>query len=337
MVKSVAPRMLVHLMFLAAVLAACNSGNPTARLPDSGEPEPEPAPDSGERRSEVSPDLAPTVPDAASIDASSLDSASPPDLPSQRCNGHAALCDRRLDQVVFPATHNAMSNSDDSWLAPNQTHGIERQLADGVRALLVDTHAWRGGVHLCHGICEIGNRPLLAALRGIAGFLRAHPDEVLVMIIEDGAGAAETEAVFVESGLASLVYTYKGGPWPTLRQMIAEGRRVVVTAERGRPPPAWYHHAWDLIWDTPYSFKNPGDFSCQLNRGSRDHALFLLNHWLENPLPTQGQSATANAREALLSRARKCQAESGKLPNFVAVNHYGVGALFEVVRELNGL
>jgi hypothetical protein len=62
-----------------------------------------------------------------------------------------------------------------------------------------------------------------------------------------------------------------------------------------------------------------------------------LNHWLENPLPDENLSRMANARDVLLNRARQCQMESGKLPNFVAVSHYAVGDLFAVVRELNGL
>jgi hypothetical protein len=57
------------------------------------------------------------------------------------CNGEARLCSKRVDQVVFPATHNAMSAADQpGWLFPNQEHGIATQLADGVRGLLIDVH-----------------------------------------------------------------------------------------------------------------------------------------------------------------------------------------------------
>jgi hypothetical protein len=119
--------------------------------------------------------------------------------------------------------------------------------------------------------------------------------------------------------------------------MIASNQRVLVGVEMGAPPPAYYQHFYDLAWDTPYTFKTPSDFSCQLNRGARANPLFLLNHWLENPLPDPSLSATANAHDMLLGRARQCQMESGKLPNFVAVNHYSIGDLFQVVRELNGL
>lgn len=57
------------------------------------------------------------------------------------CNGYAELCNRRVNEVVFPAAHNAMSAADiSSWLFPNHEKGIREQLQDGVRAFLIDTH-----------------------------------------------------------------------------------------------------------------------------------------------------------------------------------------------------
>ncbi len=258
--------------------------------------------------------------------------------PPMRCNGYPELCDRRLDEVVFPTTHNAMSNSDEGWIAPNQQHGIKRQLEDGVRGMLIDTHAYMGKTYLCHSSCLLGNRSLVLALGDMKTFLEANPHEVLTLIIENHVSASETETAFVASGLAALTYVHPAGAaWPTLRTMIASGRRVVVGSETDHPPPAWYHDFYSLAWDTPYSFKSPSEFSCRENRGKRANALFLLNHWLENPLPDENLSRMANARDVLLNRARQCQMESGKLPNFVAVSHYAVGDLFAVVRELNGL
>ncbi len=254
------------------------------------------------------------------------------------CNGHPDLCDRRLDQVVFPATHNSMSNEEEGWRIPNQVRGIVRQLEDGVRAFLIDTHDDGGVISLCHSLCSLGSEPLEIGLRKFVRFLEAKPREVVVLIVQDETDTAATAAAFDASGLSALAYAHaEGAPWPTLRELIESGRRVVVTAERGRPPPAYYHHVWDVAWDTPYSFQAVDDFSCDENRGSRSNALFLLNHWLEAPLATKELSAVANEPTLLLDRARRCQTESGKLPNFVAVNHYTIGGLFEVVRELNGL
>jgi hypothetical protein len=63
--------------------------------------------------------------------------AAPADGP---CNGHDALCDRRLDQLALPATHNSMSAPLPGWYSAAQDASIADQLADGVRGLLIDTH-----------------------------------------------------------------------------------------------------------------------------------------------------------------------------------------------------
>jgi len=67
--------------------------------------------------------------------------ASPTPTSIRACNGYKALCDRRVGEVVFPATHNAMSNAEiPDWMFPHHQRAIPRQLRDGVRALLIDVH-----------------------------------------------------------------------------------------------------------------------------------------------------------------------------------------------------
>ncbi len=56
------------------------------------------------------------------------------------CNGHAALCARRLNEVVLPATHNSMSAPLPGWYSAEQERPIGGQLDDGIRGLLLDTH-----------------------------------------------------------------------------------------------------------------------------------------------------------------------------------------------------
>ena len=68
------------------------------------------------------------------------------------CNGYAQLCGRRLDEVVFAGTHNAMSAADTpGWLIANQDRDVARQLQDGIRAFKISTHYGvqdaAGGVH----------------------------------------------------------------------------------------------------------------------------------------------------------------------------------------------
>jgi hypothetical protein len=57
------------------------------------------------------------------------------------CNGSDELCDRTLDEVVFPATHNAMAAADyEGFLFPMHDATIPKQLDDGVRGLLIDAY-----------------------------------------------------------------------------------------------------------------------------------------------------------------------------------------------------
>lgn len=67
-------------------------------------------------------------------------SLSTPRFGPPRCNGDAALCELRLDQVVLASTHNSNAAADDGFLLANQETGIADQLAGGIRGFLIDTH-----------------------------------------------------------------------------------------------------------------------------------------------------------------------------------------------------
>ncbi|HEY8582799.1 MAG TPA: hypothetical protein VIL49_07620 [Capillimicrobium sp.] len=307
-----------------------------------------------------------------------------PDL----CNGRADLCDRPLDEVVMPGTHNAMSAATNpGWLFAQHEQFLGRQLADGVRALMIDVHMGeRVGARvrtvlderkeldelrreigpaateaalrtrdrivgsdqagprttwLCHGFCEVGAVPFVDGLREVRDFVAANPDEVVVIIIQDeGVTPADVASAFERSGLLDYVYTGPAGPpWPTLREMIASGGRVLVFAENvaGGDEVPWYHPTYEgLVQETPYHFTDRSQFSCAPNRGGTEGSLFLLNHWIDtSPAPRPSNAAVVNAYDELLGRARACQRERGLLPNILAVDFYETGDLLKVADTLN--
>ncbi|RME20743.1 MAG: hypothetical protein D6798_19770 [Deltaproteobacteria bacterium] len=264
------------------------------------------------------------------------DTAPDPGGSATACNGHDELCERRLDAVTFAGTHNSMSNADAGWMIPNQQHGLTRQLEDGIRALMLDTYEYNGEPYLCHASCELGAQPLAEGLDEIAAFLDTHPREVVLVIFEDHIPVEDTVAVFDAVGLTDRTWAWDGGTMPTLGQLVAEDRRLVIGAENSGPPPDWYHAAWDLFFDTPYDFWDATEFSCELNRGSVDNPLFLVNHWLSDPLSDESNAEEVNQADVLESRARRCAEEQGHPVNFLAVDFYAVGDLFEVVDRLNG-
>jgi hypothetical protein len=257
------------------------------------------------------------------------------------CNGHLALCERRYDEVVYPTTHNSFSARDAGFSLFNANHvkPVGEQLAAGVRGLLLDVVIDDGETALCHGPCSFGRLPHIDVLGEIADFLDANPREIITIIYQDDAPVADITADFAALGLESRVFAYAGGPFPTLAEMLAEDTRLVVTAESGGPPPAWFHHVWDIAWDTPYSYKSADEFSCALNRGDKVNPLFLLNHWVasELDLPSQEGAKQVNAYDVLHGRAVECMQAAGDLPNYVAVDFWEEGDLFAVVDALNGV
>jgi len=302
------------------------------------------------------------------------------------CNGARALCDRRVDEVVFPGAHNAMSNSEiRDWMFPHHERSIRRQLEGGVRALLIDVHAGfagasriktdvegqrptqeilvgalgeeglqaamrirerlvgadegQRGLYLCHGFCELGAYELAPTLAEVRSFLLAHPSEVLVIVVEDYVSLEELAGAFEQSGLADRVYRGPGGPhWPSLRQLVASGRNVIVFLESGRSGVRWLRPAFEEIQETPYTFHAPDEFSCRPNRGGREGSLFQINHWIETtPAPQPSNADLVNAVDVLLPRAEACGEERGRLPNVLAVDFAGRGDLLRVVDTLNGV
>ncbi len=301
------------------------------------------------------------------------------------CNGFAELCDRRLDQVVFPGAHNAMSNQDaPGWMFPHHEAGMPQMLRDGIRALLIDVHYGfpggariktdmsteptaekirqavgeegyaaamrirdrlvgvdesRRGLYFCHGFCELGAYPVAPALREVRDFVVAHPDEVIILIVEDTVTPQDLAAEFEKAGFAGLVFTGNPAPpWPTLRELIESGRRVLVFTESGRAGVPWLRPAFETFRETPYTFHKTEDFSCRANRGGEAGSLLQLNHWIDTtPTPKPSNAAIVNAYSFLLTRAEKCASERRHLPNLIAVDFYRTGDLFAVVNRLNGV
>jgi hypothetical protein len=316
--------------------------------------------------------------------------------PVTRCNGHAALCDRTLDDVAFPATHNSMSAAElPGWYTPNQRRGMQRQLDDGIRAFLIDTHygvarpggfvltdltkedrgkvteaaveelgeegadrfialhdryAARGGegtpgTYLCHVVCELGATKLTTALGWVKDFLDTHPDEVIVLFVEDVVTPEEAAVAFSDSGLLRYAYEHgPGSPFPTLRELIESDERLFVMAERtgGGAEFPWYHQGFDLTQETPFTFGSPAELadpaiSCAPNRGEDGNPLFQLNHWIERIPRSPATAREVNAFDFLEGRSRECDRRRGLLSNLLAVDYYDEGDVLEVARALNGI
>ncbi len=285
------------------------------------------------------------------------------------CNGSSKLCERKLNQVVLPGSHNSMSASELNWNLPNQTFSIPNQLTRGARAMLIDTyygeeqpsgqvaivgkaqgHAEGAPLYLCHFACQLGASELVPELGKVAGFLRENPNEVLVFINQDAVHPDDFAAAVAEAGLLEFIYTGPAGPWPTLGEMVSSGQRVLMLAESDSGTVPWYHEAYDgPVRETPYTFEDdpalltdPAQLneSCRSLRGegaARSDSLFLMNHWVSNIAPDIEKAGIVNRKEVLVERARACEQRRGYLPGILAVDFFGTGDVVGAARELNGV
>ncbi|HEY8515592.1 MAG TPA: hypothetical protein VIS07_08765 [Candidatus Binatia bacterium] len=275
---------------------------------------------------------------ATALDTAAVKEVCLPSTAVHACNGAPELCDRRFDQVAYVTTHNANSNVEDGFVGPNQRYGVARQLADGVRGLMLDTYYDAGEVVLCHALCQLGKKPLVDTLIDIRKFLERHPYEIVSIIFESYVSAADTEAAFAAAGLLPYVHAQPVGvPWPTLREMIAADRRLVVFTDNQGGAYPWYHRVWTYAFETHYSFANPAALSCDPNRGSPSNSLFILNHFLTQVFGSPALAEQINHNPLFIDRALECQAANGALPNFVTVDFYDIGDVMKVVAQLNGL
>lgn len=253
-------------------------------------------------------------------------------------NGTKKLAAKRYNEVAYATTHNAMSNSDEGWLFPNQTHGLTRQLAGGVRAFMLDVHDKDGKPYLCHSRFFLGSRPLKDGLGELTAYLEKNPREVLTIIFESHVSSKALQGAFKESGLLSYTHRQqKGQPWPRLAEMVAAGRRLVVFTDRGGRELPWLHGVWDFCWETHFSARSRKDLACGKNRGSSKNSLFILNHFLTRAVASTRLADEVNHNPFLRKRVEQCRKASGRLPNFVTVDFYERGDVIAVVDELNSI
>jgi hypothetical protein len=254
------------------------------------------------------------------------------------CNGSALLCDKHYNEVAYPTTHNAMSCREEHWLLPNQNYGIAHQLTDGVRAMMLDVHYFLGKTYLAHGSALFGRKLLVDGLGEVRQFMDSHPCEVITLIFESRVRAADVAAAFQAAGLMPYLFTHAlGQPYPTLKEMVQSNQRLVVFTDREGGAYPWYHAMWDYCVETPWKAKRPSGLTNRSQRGDQRNELCIVNHFLTAPTASPRLAAQVNFNPFFQQRVENFVRQTRRMPNFVVVDYYDIGALFEVVDTLNGL
>ena len=191
-------------------------------------------------------------------------------------------------------------------------------------------------IFLCHTLCELGAERMSSTLKDIRGFLERERSEVLIVMLESSVEPEEVEQEVRDAGLEPYLATLpRSGPLPTLREMIATGRRLVILDERDGGGAPWYQPAFLFIQDTRISSLLRSRTACDPNRGTPDSPLLLMNHWIDRFPPPLSENREVSDRATLSARVRSCRRSLNRTPNLIAVDFYERGDIIAVVRELN--
>jgi len=231
--------------------------------------------------------------------------------------------------------------------------GISAQLGPEAAAAFqaIDArYAKRGGEgkpgsYFCHVVCELGSIEMGKTLGWFRDFLQTHPDEFVILFIEDKVSPTDIATAFEKSDILPYAYIHKPDePFPTMRELIEADKRLFVMAEvdAGSGAIPWYHQGFELAMETPYTFTSAEELAspagCVKNRGGTGKPLFQLNHWVEKLPRSPSTAEKVNGFDFLVRRARLCQQlRNDALPNIVAVDYYNKGDVVDVTQAFNGV
>lgn len=263
---------------------------------------------------------------------------------------------KRYDEITFLTTHNSYNYALNSnrnhgpkfYLFPNQNYPITTQLEVGVRAFMLDLHYYRGinkkfrnQVILCHGgkVCDLlGFERVINVLNEISTFLKENPKEIITIILESYVSVKDFGKLLEQSHLTDFLYQQRPDKkWPKISQMIEANKRLVIFNDRySHDDPSWNHDLFGkFAVETKYSYRSVKSFDCQLNRGKKQHSLFILNHFITRLSGAPLAARRANKKNIILSRIQDCYQQHGLLPNFLTVDFTKYGNTLEVVNFIN--
>jgi hypothetical protein len=278
---------------------------------------------------------------------------------------------RRLDQVTFLTAHNAFANGVDGGFAPpfvnwvpNQTRGINQQLADGVRGFMLDIYQTPDGAILCHTSCTLVSKPVALGvdLQRIVDFLNANPSEIVTVFLEDYVSPTVLrDSLTNVNGLANVLYRpdqagARDHGWPTVSTLQATNDRLLIFTDHSRSADesagltrdsfgVMYQREWTVenYWSMG-SGTGTSDWSCYSRwYGANDNIpltqtnpnfqpLFVMNHFRDTPVGNTPGTDNTKLRDRA---ERFCEPAARKKPTYLAVDRYDLGNPGSAVAGLN--
>jgi len=292
----------------------------------------------------------------------SLAIASPLQLRQERkCNGNPGVCDRKYSNVTYIGTHNSAFSGDPDDPRVNQDKSVTEQLDAGIRFLQAQVHEFLGMLRLCHTECYLFDAGKLEDyLEEVREWMDAHPDEVVTLLLVNGddTKTGKFDKAFTKSDIKKYAFVPSTSPeplaldaWPTLGEMIDDGKRLVtfLSSKANEIAVPYLLSEFDhYFFETPFETTDASFNQCDLHRpagAEADGRMYIMNHFLQEEIlpdvliPAADDNFQTNAAEgdgSIGDQVQTCMEKWGRKPNFVLVDQFHRGNVFEAQAAMNG-
>ena len=258
-----------------------------------------------------------------------------------------------------------------------QDREISQYVTEGVAALPLFIRPLFAGsfknyvnTTLLHNLWKIDltNQPFQEVLVTLKSFLDAHPNEIITLflnIFDLPKMSQEFLNVFTATGIDTYLHPQAiTQEWPTIRELIARNKRLILFADERIPLPG-FNYSSDFLYSNDYMFKTLDQLNADTGAGVfRDSTWQRKIKYIQNPLDLSNPDNTlfdithivtpgiagnakmafaANAYDSVMAHIQRSSATllvTGKtiVPNFIGVDFYdqNMQDLKRVVAQLNG-
>ena len=203
------------------------------------------------------------------------------DDPELCCNGLTSNCDKRVNEIMFATSHNAMSTVEDNFVGANHLRKLEASLENGFRAFMLDLCSCNGVPSFCHGSCFFGERNPAEVFEAIVVFLNENPSEIIILefqVDENGDLFALYDIMEAVEGFVNRIYVHDGSDeWPLLSTLVSSDKRILLFQHDGANCnidgncPEGFMWTYTHMFQTSFEIDNSEDLlnvsGCSITRG----------------------------------------------------------------------
>ena len=263
----------------------------------------------------------------------------------------------RYDEVCHLTSHNSYAATEYGYLYAQQNMSIEKQLAFGVRGLMLDIGEYDNEILLVHKnlfltrlICR-GREPMpfQTSLETIRQFLEKNPLEIVTIFLENYVkDAFLLDQAICNAGLEKYTLTardwnpsIKG--WPTFTWMRNHNKRLIIF--NALCETTYCFNEWKHVVENQWGTLHPVR-ACRERPESKawigEHrSLYLLNYFPFFDLNVNSSYGRINTEglSTFLKRALSCGLDTGSqpslLPTFLCIDYVELGDGMRQVNAIN--